>query len=135
MNIRVIQWQDALPIRHKVLWPSKPALFCKVKNDELAQHYGVYIDDKLVSVASIYIDDNRARLRKFATLVEFQGRGLGTKLISHILSQLKNIDITHFWCDARKTAISFYSRFNMIQQGDQFDKSGVLYVKMSVQLL
>ncbi len=134
MDIRAIEWEDVLPIRHKVLWPNEPALFCKVGGDEVAKHYGVYLDKMLVSVASVYIEGNTARLRKFATLVQFQGNGLGTKLISYIINLLKNINIACFWCDARKTAIGFYRKFNMIQQGGEFNKSGVLYVKMTLEL-
>ncbi|WP_430520069.1 hypothetical protein [Aliivibrio sp.] len=29
---------EALPIRHEVLWPTKPMLFCKVDGDETAKH-------------------------------------------------------------------------------------------------
>ncbi len=134
MNIRAITWEDALPIRHNVLWPNKSALFCKVAGDEAAKHYGVYIDNMLVSVASVYIDGKTARLRKFATLVKFQGKGFGTKLISYIINLLINIQVTSFWCDARKTAIEFYRQFNMVQQGGEFDKSGVWYVKMTLEL-
>jgi len=135
MDIRIIKWDEALPIRHEVLWPNKPLLFCKVDGDEVAKHYGVYLNDKLVSVASVYIEGRIARLRKFATLVEFQGCGIGSKLIKHIISELKNIGIASFWCDARKTAIGFYNKFDMEKQGVEFNKSGILYVKMQIILL
>jgi len=134
MDIKTIAFEEALPIRHKVLWPSKPVSFCQVSGDETANHYGVYIRDKLVSVASVYIKDNIARLRKFATLVEFQGSGLGTKLITHIINELKNLNIECFWCDARKKVIGFYQKFNMEQQGGEFKKSNILYVKMTLKL-
>jgi len=134
-TIRTILWQDALPVRHEVLWPNKPISFCKIDGDEVARHYGIYIKEQLVSVASIYIDDKTARLRKFATLAEFQGKGLGTQLINHILSDLKQLNIITFWCDARKTAIGFYQKFNMEQEGGEFNKSEVAYVKMNVALL
>lgn len=135
MRIRAIKWEETLPIRHKVLWPNKPESFCRVDGDELANHYGVYIEEKLVSVASIYIEDKVARLRKFATLVEFQNAGLGTKLITHIINVLKSAGIEYFWCDARTTAVGFYQKFNMVQQGDEFTKSGILYIKMKIKLL
>jgi len=130
----MIQWQEALPIRHKVLWPDKSPMFCKVDGDEMASHYGVYLEETLVSVASIYINGSTARLRKFATLVELQGKGLGTKLIHYIINELKGNGVECFWCDARTTAIGFYRKFNMVQQGGEFNKSGVSYVKMQVQL-
>ena len=135
MKIRAIKWEETLAVRHKVLWPNKPESFCQVDGDELANHYGVYIEEKLVSVASIYIEDKVARLRKFATLIEFQNAGLGTKLITHIINALKSAGIEYFWCDARTTAVGFYQKFNMVQQGGEFTKSGVLYIKMKVKLL
>ena len=134
MDIRSISWDEALPIRHEVLWPNKSLLFCKVDDDENAQHYGVYVNDILVSVASIYLDERVARLRKFATLVAFQGRGLGSRLINHILKELVNIGVESFWCDARKTAVDFYKKFGMQSQGREFNKSGIGYFKMAVNL-
>ncbi|PKI15956.1 GNAT family N-acetyltransferase [Colwellia sp. 12G3] len=135
MDIRKISWDEALPIRHEVLWPNKSLLFCQVKGDDIAKHYGVYLDDKLVSVASIYIEDSVARLRKFATLVAFQGRGIGSKLITHILSELINSGTEDCWCDARTTAVGFYQKFGMQSQGTEFNKSGIWYFKMAVSLI
>jgi len=135
VDIQSIKWQSAIEIRHKVLWPDKPASFCKVEGDEAALHFGGFVDGQLVCVASIYVDGQTARLRKFATLVEFQGLGIGSSVITFIMEMLKNMEIKHFWCDARKTAVGFYERFGMAKQGLAFNKSGVLYYKMAVQLV
>lgn len=135
MKICTIRWDEALPIRHKVLWPNKPVSFCKVQGDEEARHYGVYIDEKLVCVASVFSDMNIARLRKFATLPSYQGRGIGSQLINFIFNELKKDGVEVFWCDARKTAAGFYQKFGMKQQGGEFIKSGVLYYKMEVKLI
>jgi ribosomal protein S18 acetylase RimI-like enzyme len=135
MDVRSIRWVEALPIRHEVLWPNKPLLFCKVDGDETAKHYGVYINDKLVSVASIYMVGCVARLRKFATLVTFQGRGIGSKLIIHILNELIQNGAESFWCDARTTAVGFYKKFGMESQGAEFIKSELSYFKMNVSLI
>lgn len=85
MEIKNIKWQDALQVRHKVLWPDKDPDFCKVPLDETALHFGAFLNNKLISVASIYIENDSARLRKFATLEKFQGQGLGTKLLFHVI--------------------------------------------------
>ncbi len=134
MDIRKISWDEALPIRHIVLWPNEPLLFCKVDEDETAQHYGVYSKNKLVCVASIYLNGRVARLRKFATLAEFQGQGIGSNIIMHILKELKKADVESFWCDARITASGFYKKFGMQQQGTTFIKSDIEYIKMVVSL-
>jgi predicted GNAT family N-acyltransferase len=134
ISIRMITLDEALPIRHCVLWPDKPLSFCKVDGDDAASHYGAFLNNTLVSVASIYVEGQVARLRKFATLEDFQGCGAGTQLISHIIAELEQTDIDIFWCDARTTAVGFYKRFGMQVQGAEFVKSGIAYYKMEVSL-
>jgi len=114
------------------LWPTKPPSFCEVEGDDTAKHYGAYVDGELVSVASIYLDGSRARLRKFATLPRFQGKGIGSKVISHLVTELKTSGIHYLWCDARESAMGFYQRFGMETQGEVFKKSGIPYYKMEV---
>jgi len=134
MEIKRISWQQTLEIRQKVLWPNKSALSSKIKDDEIANHYGVFINNKLVCVASIFIKNTTARLRKFATLTEYQGQGIGSKLLHHIIEQLTKHNVTVFWCDARKTAVGIYQKFNMNIEGNEFMKSGMPYFRMSVNL-
>lgn len=127
MTIKKINAEEALDIRHRVLWPNKPTSFCKLDDDPKGIHYGLFVDKKLISVASIFTSGESARLRKFATLNEYQGRGYGSKLLSHILN---DIIVDRFWCDARLTASKFYTRFGMKQMGDVFYKSHVEYIVM-----
>lgn len=134
MKIREISLEEALPVRHKVLWPDKPVEFCLVEGDENGLHIGAEVDDKVVCVASIYIKEGQARLRKFATCSDFQGRGIGTAVIAFTLEQLKTKGVDYFWCDARETAIGFYQRFGMTVSGERFIKSDVPYFKMGLYL-
>lgn len=134
MDIRALTEEEVLPIRQQVLWPDKPAEFCQVEGDDVAAHFGVFHHDTLVSVASIYQDGRVARLRKFATLPEFQGLGFGSGLIAHIVKTLNNANVEYFWCDARVSAMGFYQQLGMEKRGDEFYKSGVLYVKMAMKL-
>lgn len=104
VQIVKLHWQDTLAIRQEVLWPDKPREFCHVEGDETAWHYGGYIKDAsiektLVCVASIYPDSNnidsntrhasKARLRKFATLSDYQNQGIGSLVLKHIIEELK----------------------------------------------
>lgn len=133
-EIRTIPWQETIPIRHQVLWPNESPAFCMLADDDQGWHFGYYLNGRLVSVASIYFDVDRARLRKFATLPALQGRGIGTELLSHVLKALKEKAVTYLWCDARESAIGFYQRLGLQQEGARFHKSGVAYSKMSVRL-
>ena len=132
--IRCITWEDAMPIRHQVLWPTKSPKFCRVEGDESAQHYGVYIGDDLVSVASIYITGNTARLRKFATLEAYQGQGIGSDLLRYVLNDIAKSDVNRFWCDARASAAVFYKKFGLQQAGNKFYKVDIPYYKMSAEI-
>jgi GNAT superfamily N-acetyltransferase len=131
MEIVTIKWDETIPIRHKVLWPNKPALFCKVDGDESARHYGVKVQNELVCVASIYLDLGNARLRKFATLDQYQNQGIGTALLKHILEDSKSLNVHRFWFDARESAVDFYKKFGFSIEGSRFYKSEVAYFKMA----
>ena len=134
MEIRNINWQETMPLRHRVLWPHKPPEYCHVAGDRDAMHFGAFCHGELVCVASVYLSANKARLRKFATHLDYQGQGIGSKLLSYILKLLKATDTNVFWCDARESAVSFYQRFGMQPYGDQFYRGDVSYFKMEVTL-
>ena len=97
MELVKLHWQDTLAIRHRVLWPDQPPEFCYVEGDEDALHFGVKADKKLVCVASLYPNGHSARLRKFATLQEFQGKGIGSFMMRAPLEELQATEVTHFW--------------------------------------
>ncbi|HAS6548312.1 TPA: GNAT family N-acetyltransferase [Vibrio parahaemolyticus] len=132
MDIRKVSTAEVLPIRHLVLWPDKSPSFCEVEGDRSAIHYGAFVDGKLVCVASVYNNGLEARLRKFATLPEHQRKGIGTKVIMHLINDLKRENVSYFWCDARTSALSFYQKFGLCVEGEEFQKSNVSYFKMSV---
>ena len=134
MEIRTISWEQTIPLRHCVLWPNEPPEFCQVEGDPEGLHFGAFIDDVLVCVASVFLNQNKARLRKFATDVRYQNQGIGSKVLLHIIESLKESNAEYFWCDARETALGFYMRFDMYKSSERFYKSGVPYFKMEIAL-
>jgi len=105
-----------------------------VSGDEDALHFGATLDSKLVCVASIYLQGEQARLRKFATLQDYQNKGIGSEVLSFILATLKEKGITYFWCDARESALGFYEQFGLKAEGPVFYKADVSYYKMVLKL-
>ena len=136
MHIVELTAQQTIPIRHKVLWPNELPEYCLLDGDDEALHFGVTIDTKLVSVASVYVDSDpqTARLRKFATLAEFQGKGIGSHLLSHIIKILNERGITYFWFDSRSSAVNFYQALGFKVSGGLFYKNKVSYYKMHANL-
>lgn len=132
MDVRKISAEDTLALRHRVLWPDKSVDFCRLEEDEASLHFGAFVAGKLVCVASVFVTDDVARLRKFATSPEYQGQGIGSNLLKVIISQLQNTGVIVFWCDARESALSVYKRIGMAEQGGRFYKGDIPYYKMSV---
>jgi len=134
ITVSPILWQETIYLRHKVLWPTKPPEYCHVDGDKDALHFGAFVNGVLVSVASIYSTNQVARLRKFATLPDYQHQGIGSQLLTHIIKELKKNNHTYFWCDARESALAFYQRFGMQKSGERFYKSEVAYFKMGMTI-
>ncbi len=132
MQIEKLNWEETIDIRHQVLWPNEIRSYCKVTGDESALHFGVTYNNLRVCVASIYTDGSSVRLRKFATLFEYQGKGVGTFMLNYLISELKNSGCDYFWFDARETAVAFYKRFGFKRDGEIFYKNGIAYFKMQM---
>ena len=129
-----LNWQQTIPVRHQVLWPNEAPEFCQVESDAEALHFGVILNEKIICVASLYLEKNTARLRKFATLEHYQGRGIGSLMLNHLIDALKMLDINYLWFDARASALPFYQRFGCTQSGDIFYKNTIAYYKMHIHL-
>ena len=117
-------------IRHTVLWPDKPFSFVQLPEDASGYHWGLYANHELVSVVSLFLDGRIARFRKFATLPDFQNKGFGSMLLTHVFEAAKELGATEIWCDARSSAADFYTRFGMEVEGELFLKSEIAYFRM-----
>ncbi len=127
-NIRQIEAFETWPIRHVVMWPDKPINYVQLKNDMFGKHFGLFVDDKIVSVVSLFGGSKEIQFRKFATLKEYQGRGYGTVLLKHIIEIAKKEGYQKLWCNARVNKTAFYEKFHFKQTNKQFVKGGIQYV-------
>ncbi|MBN2796552.1 MAG: GNAT family N-acetyltransferase [Clostridia bacterium] len=132
--IIVIDYKEALPIRQAVMWPEYPLSFSEIKNDPEGYHFGYLVEDKLVSVISLFIENDEAQFRKFATLESHQGNGIGTQLLSYIISFAKEKGIHRIWCNARIDKSGFYEKFGLEKTQETFEKEGQYYVVMEKYL-
>lgn len=126
--IKTITYKDTYDIRHQVMWPDRPLEYIKLEDDPNGKHYGYFIDDKLVSVISLFIKGNSAQFRKFATLEAYQGKGYGSKLLSYVLESMTSLD--YIWCNARLEKSMFYESFGMTKTDETFEKGGISYIIM-----
>ncbi|ALJ01608.1 hypothetical protein DC20_20600 [Rufibacter tibetensis] len=130
MEIRKISAAQTWPLRQQVMWPEKPLTFVQLPDDKAGFHFGLFVNQELVSVISLFIEVNHAQFRKFCTLVPFQGQGYGQKLLQHVLDFAFTHQVSSIWCHARTSACAFYLKAGMQVQGEKFIRSGIAYVRM-----
>ena len=130
MDIREISAEETWELRQSVMWPDKNIDYVKLKEDRTGKHYGLFLGDMLVSVISIFEKNKEVQFRKFATLIELQGRGCGTLLLNYVLEQVVNWGVKKIWCNARKNKVNFYEGFGFDAIEDAETKDGIEYVKM-----
>ncbi len=125
-----IDAQKTLEIRQRVMWPDAPLDVVKLPHDKNGTHYGLYLNQKLISVVSVFKSSNEVQFRKFATLQEFQGKGFGSQLLTFLLHTVEEEKFAKIWCNARVGKINFYEKFGLKQTPTVFEKNGINYVIM-----
>lgn len=134
MIIRQIPKEAAWPVRHEVMWPDKPLDYVQLKDDNTGTHWGLFVEDRLVSVVSLFIEHKQAQFRKFATLQQEQGKGYGSKLLRHVMEEAALHGADRIWCNARQDKAGFYRKFGLSETDEAFDKDGIAYVIMQTSL-
>jgi len=134
MKIAPIQASETWQIRHEVMWPNQPFEFVQLEEDNAGLHFGVFIDEKLVSIVSCFITDDEMQFRKLATLEEFQGKGIASALLKYIFNLAKHKKLKKVWCNARSNKKSFYEKFGMVDTHQTFIKSEQEFTIMEISL-
>lgn len=132
--IRTIPYETTWPIRHEVMWPDKPFDYVKIPEDETGQHLGLFVEEELVSIVSVFYSGNEAQFRKFATLVKHQGKGYGSQLLEQLIAKLEAQQIARIWCNARTDKSSYYERFGLMATEETYTKGGIHFVIMEKRL-
>ena len=134
MEVKQIDAKDTYPLRNKILRPNQTIEDCQYPGDEDdgSFHLGAYVDDKLVSVASFYIDRHKDiddefqyRLRGMATEVEHRGNGFSLALLQTAIPLIEKNNIHVLWCNARTKALGFYEKVGFSVMSDEFEIEGI----------
>jgi GNAT superfamily N-acetyltransferase len=135
-NIQLEQIHPALTwrIRHEAMYPDKPYDFVKLDDDYDGIHFGLYADDQLTAVISLFEQGETCQFRKFATLPEAQGKGFGKLLLAHVITFIKQTGAKKLWCNARTNAAGFYAKSGFQATSKTFTKNGFDFVIMELVL-
>lgn len=142
--IKKISAAETRNLRQLILRPHQKAEELNYPGDEDLEtvHFGLYYNNKLSGIASVYRDPlpgssdmDSWRLRGMATAEETRGFGFGKALMYESLNYAKSKTGKLFWCNARTTAEKFYEKFLMKRMGDIFYPEGLgAHVVMVLEL-
>lgn len=114
------------------MYPTYPKEYVILEKDSEGLHFGGFVDEELVSLVSLFINNNEAQFRKLATLETHQKKGYGTKMINHIIDFSKMHGVTKIWCNARANKTSFYHKFGLKETNKTYIKSGINFIIMEL---
>jgi predicted GNAT family N-acyltransferase len=130
LKIKNIQASETWDLRHRVMAPNRPFNSIKLPKDDLGLHFGLFQEEKLISVISLFINNDIAQFRKFATEISEQNKGYGSILLNHIIEESIKSNVKCLWCNARLTALRFYEKFGFEAVSETWMDNEIEYVKM-----
>jgi len=130
IEIKRVSKEIAWELRHIVMWPNKDLDYIKLKDDDLGMHFGLFKNNVLTSVVSLFINNDEGQFRKFATLQQEQGKGYGSELLHYVLQEAQSRGVKRIWCNARKNKVNFYKMFGLQESTQTFKKGNIDYIVM-----
>ena len=134
MDIREVPLEDIWSIRQSVMYPDETVEFVKLEDDETGIHLGLYVEEQLVSVISLFEKPDEIQFRKFATVTARQGRGYGTHLLQYVMDWAAARKKRTIWCNARMSATGIYKKFGMQETGSSWKKYDIDFIKMTKKI-
>ncbi|WP_316812987.1 GNAT family N-acetyltransferase [Pedobacter heparinus] len=134
VQIEQIRFDLTWRIRHEVMYPDSAYEVIKLEDDPKGIHFGLFANDQLVTVVSLFNEGKIYRFRKFATIVAAQGKGYGSLMLNHIINYVKTMGAEKLWCNARVSAADFYGRFGFVQTDQRSLSKGIDFVIMQLEL-
>ncbi len=133
-DIEQITQELTWKLRQKELYPDLPIDAIKLPEDDLGTHLGLFYQNKLATVVSLFENDNQLQFRKLATDSKFQRLGLGSRIVTYVLGFAKEKQLEKVWCNARLSATGFYDKLGFVKTGEIFTKGGIAYVMMEIKI-
>ena len=129
-KISTINLEDVREIREEVLYLNFSKSYARYELDTHLKtiHYGLSIDNKIISILSLienpckyFFKKKTIQIRGMATKFDYQRKGLGSILLREVkkkIYEFMNYEI--LWCNSRIESIKFYEKNGFTAKGHQF---------------
>jgi len=129
-SIEQIRPEHTWQLRRDILYPGMMKHEMEMEEDADGIHFGLFTNNKLAGVVSLFQNGTAFQFRKLAVDTSFQHKGLGTSLVNYITKYAEENSGTLIWCNARVDAVVFYLKLGFAQTGRFFTKKGIDYEVM-----
>jgi GNAT superfamily N-acetyltransferase len=126
--ISEVQYTEILDIRHQVMYPEKDRDYAILPDDDMGLHIGYLVEEKPISIVSLFLENGELQFRKFATLTKYQKQGYGSKLLEWIIDYAKDMHFSRVWCNSRIEKTDFYKKFGFEETNEIFERDGRKYI-------
>lgn len=129
-----LEYQQILIIRKKVFIEEQgvPASLEIDENESDAIYFLAKIENQAVSTGRIRSINNTVKFERIATLPEFRGQGIATKLMNCMQSYAKeNYPNSILIMYAQESAVTFYKKMGWKEEGDTFLEADIIHQKMT----
>jgi GNAT superfamily N-acetyltransferase len=116
------------------MYPEKEIKEMALPNDFDGIHFGLYHNDELTGVVSLFEKGTTAQFRKMAVLPGDQGKGFGTQLLQYVIDFCRQEGIQLLWCNARTSAIEFYKKIGFVTTGEPYLQDQSAYIRMEIKV-
>ncbi len=124
-----------MAIRKKVFVEGqKVPLDLEIENDDEAQHYLLLLNGIPTGAARIRYFKDKAKIERVAILDEFQGQGLGKKLMEFLIQKIsESKKVKTATLGAQIHAINFYEKLGFKICSEEYLDAGISHKEMSIQ--
>jgi GNAT superfamily N-acetyltransferase len=133
LSIKTIEASAILKIRLDILRKGMTIDDCHFSgdNDPESIHFAALDNDKIIGCCTLTVNpqsvikDSYYQLRGMAVLEDYQGSGIGRKLLQAAESKLIELGKNILWFNARTSAVGFYQKYGYEVLGNEFEIEGV----------
>ena len=101
------------------------------KFESTSHHYLLYYNKKPIATARWRKTNKGIKLERFAVLIEFRNKGIGTILLKNILKDVLPLSKT-IYLHSQIKSVSFYERQGFKKTGDIFMEANIKHCKMNL---
>ena len=130
------EYHISLDLREEIL--RKP-LGLKLERDQLKEENANFLTawngNKCIgTMVMLKQDDETARMKAVAVSSEFQGKGIGKKMVIEFENEARKLGYKKIFLHARKVVVDFYEKLGYISYGEEFYEVTIPHRKMRKNL-